>query len=215
MKSLVNAPTTAGLRDPSSLQAQLLAAQQQARRDKPASGTYAAAVIGSDTPTLPIGAKRPSSTPASKANQPVTVIGAPKSASSKAKAPAPDHSFADYQAAQGAKPARDTQSGQSTPASRGSRGTRDKRAAQDTQSASSQSKPASQAPDASDRDLNEEDEIAMQRPCGNLGNKLNCKMLIQQLLHQLEERLLSLNPLKKKLRRSLRRAKASRRKQAL
>ena len=75
----------------------------------------------------------------------------------------PEHSFADYQAAQGAKPARDTQSGQSTPASRDSRGTRDKRAAQDTQSALSQSQPASQAPDASDRDLNEEDEIAMQQ----------------------------------------------------
>ena len=202
LKSLVNAPTTAGMRDPSSLQAQLLAAQQQARpkRDNPPPGTYAAAVTGStDAPTLPIGAKRPSSTPAPKANPSVTAIGAPKGASSKAKAPAgnvpigtgsaaqegtatqqddgvtsetaleflanapPEHSFADYQAAQGAKPARDTQSGQSTPASRDSRGTRDKRAAQDAQSALSQSQPASQAPDASDRDLNEEDEIAMQQ----------------------------------------------------
>ena len=197
LKYSVNAPTTAGLRDPSYLQAELLAAQQQAKpkRDKSAPGTYAAAVTGStDTPTLPIGARRPSATPAVK----VTLLSLPlehlrwqlqrqrlqqgmsllelvqlsnKALPSNrddgaleflANAP-PDHSFADYQAAQGAKPARDTQSGQSTPASRACRDTRDKRAAQDAQSASSQSKPASQAPGASDRALNEEDEIAMQQ----------------------------------------------------
>ena len=63
LKYSVNAPTTAGLRDPSSVQSDLIAAQQQSKpkRDKPALDSYAAAVTGQfATHPLPIGAKRPS-----------------------------------------------------------------------------------------------------------------------------------------------------------
>ena len=91
----MNAPTTAGLRDPSSVQAALLAAQQQAKpkRDKTATGSYAAAVTGQpDTPPLPIRAKRPSGAPVKQAKTsaklPSGVIGAPIAAKSKPKASA-------------------------------------------------------------------------------------------------------------------------------
>ena len=63
LKYSVSAPTTAGLRDPSSVQSDLAAAQQQLKpkMDKPAVESYAAAVTGqSATQPLPIGAKRPS-----------------------------------------------------------------------------------------------------------------------------------------------------------
>ena len=86
MKCLVNAPTTAGLRDPSSLQDNCWQLNsRQSRRGttlglrhlccscywfnlhKTAEG-FQKAKETNDAPTLPIGAKRPSSTPAPKAS---------------------------------------------------------------------------------------------------------------------------------------------------
>ena len=70
LKYSVNAPTTAGLRDPTSVQSELLAAQQQSKPkgDKPAPDSYAAAVTGQTAnQPLPIGAKRPSGPPAKQA----------------------------------------------------------------------------------------------------------------------------------------------------
>ena len=84
LKYSVNAPTTAGLRDPFSVQADLAVAQQQAKpkKDKPAAETYAAAVTGqSATQPLPIGAKRPKAS----AQPPVAAIGAPLGTKATAK----------------------------------------------------------------------------------------------------------------------------------
>ena len=86
LKYSVNAPTTVGLRDPSSVQADLATAQQQqkSKKDKPAAGSYASAVTGQPvTPPLPIGAKRPSVKASAK--PPGGVIGAPIGAKAKAK----------------------------------------------------------------------------------------------------------------------------------
>ena len=95
LKQSVNAPTTAGLRDPSSVQSELLAAQQQSKlkRDKPVPDSYAAALTGqTGGQPLPIGAKRPSSVPAKQAKAAVKLpsgaIGAPIEAKAKAKQPA-------------------------------------------------------------------------------------------------------------------------------
>ena len=110
LKYSVNAPTTttAGLRDPSSVQSELLAAQQQSKpkRDKPApDSSYAAAVAGqTDSQPLPIGAKRPSGAPAKQAKAAVKLpsgaIGAPIAAKSKAKPPAGNVSAGTASAAQ-------------------------------------------------------------------------------------------------------------------
>ena len=85
LKYSVNAPTTAGLRDPSSVQSDLAAAQQQSKpkKDKPAVESYAAAVTGqSATKPLPIGAKMPSAKASEKL--PSGAIGAPIAAKPKA-----------------------------------------------------------------------------------------------------------------------------------
>ena len=94
LKYSVNAPTTAGLRDPSSVQSELIAAQQQSKpkRDKPAPDSYAAAVTGQTAnQPLPIGAKRPSGAPAKQAKAavklPSDAIGAPTVAKSRASTP--------------------------------------------------------------------------------------------------------------------------------
>ena len=63
LKYSVSAPTTAGLRDPSAVIADLAATQQQpkSQKDKTAADSFAAAVTGKPSaPTLPIGAKMPS-----------------------------------------------------------------------------------------------------------------------------------------------------------
>ena len=86
LKYSVNAPTTAGLRDPSSVQADLATTQQQpkSKKDKPAVESYAAAVTGQPvTQPLPIGAKRPSIKASAK--PPSGAIGAPIGAKAKAK----------------------------------------------------------------------------------------------------------------------------------
>ena len=85
----MNAPTTAGLRDPSSVQADLATTQQQpkSKKDKPAADSYAAAVTGQPgTPALPIGAKRPATKASAK--PPSGAIGAPIMVKAKAKASA-------------------------------------------------------------------------------------------------------------------------------
>ena len=87
LKYSVNAPTTAGLRDPSSVQADLAATQQQSKpkKDKPAVESYAAAVTGQPaTQPLPIGAKIPKAS----AQPPSGAIGAPIGAKATAKASA-------------------------------------------------------------------------------------------------------------------------------
>ena len=86
LKSSVNAPTTVGLRDPSSVQADLATAQQQQKpkKHKSTASSYATAVTGQSVSTpLPIGAKRPSVKATAKA--PSGAIGAPIVAKAKAK----------------------------------------------------------------------------------------------------------------------------------
>ena len=86
LKYSVNAPTTAGLRDPSAILADAIAAQQQSKpsKGKTATDSYAAAVTGkSSAPVAPIGAKLSSAkAPAKSAG---VAIGAPIVGQVKAK----------------------------------------------------------------------------------------------------------------------------------